>query len=257
MSKLDRTRETGVIPPGRLSPGFSLRLDPARFAETAHLRGIEARDSAGDWRSVVVGSVTPTNATRTPFFSRITAGGKSLFPVFLSHESCSRSPCSSLLSSVFGISSARRRFPVSRNSRIDPEGVQRRDDRFSARPGSHGRTLKRVAAVEREHRPRSAGSLLVEYSADAGEPAHPMQMLGVFGQILPVRVKLGVHVGQMQEPDLLRGAGAAFNRGCSPAVANSKTAAAALSSNIDLLTRSFNCFVCLVYEERSSWGTSW
>jgi hypothetical protein len=37
--------------------------------------------SSGGWRSVVVGSVMPTNATRTPSFSRVTSGAKSRWPV--------------------------------------------------------------------------------------------------------------------------------------------------------------------------------
>ena len=51
---------------------------------------------------------------------------------------------------------------------------------------------------------RSSNAALVRSGADAGESTHPMQVRRVFRQILPVRFKLGVHVGEMKEADVLR-----------------------------------------------------
>src|SRR5712692_7952193 len=86
-------------------------------------------------------------------------------------------------------------FPVAGCSRIKSESVQWTNDGFSLRPSSYCGTLKGVAAVDREHRTRSTGPFLIKSGADTRESTHAMQVRAIFRQIFPVRVKLGVHVG--------------------------------------------------------------
>jgi len=113
-----------------------------------------------------------------------------------------------------------------------------------------------------EHRSRSTRSLLVQSCADSGESTHPMHVLWVFGQILPVRFKLGVGVSDMKEahvpPSRRR-----FQAACLPANASSMKAAAEIIRVLDfLIAIVFLSFSSVIRRERptseesSSWDTS-
>jgi hypothetical protein len=60
-----------------------------------------------------------------------------------------------------------------------------------------------MCRLNREHGARRARSFCIQGRSDAREATHPMQTPGIFRQILPVGVELSVHVGEMQESDML------------------------------------------------------
>ena len=98
-----------------------------------------------------------------------------------------------------------RRLPVAGRENIELHRLQRLKDRFALRPSCGPRALEIVAPVENETGAASACSLFVDGRLEAGKAAHHLELRRCAGQIIEMRLELGVRVGEVKQRHPLAG----------------------------------------------------